>query len=122
MARAELAPKGLEEGLKKMGAVAHRLTAYRTVIPKTGSAEIRRIRARLLRGEVDFITFTSASTVSHFVKMVGLAAARKIAWKTRWASIGPVTSRAIRSFGLKPACQAKTYTVDGLIKAMRGSR
>jgi len=34
------------------------------------------------------------------------------------ASIGPITSDTIRSFGLKPTVEADTYTIDGLVDAL----
>jgi len=33
-------------------------------------------------------------------------------------SIGPVTTRALESVGLKPTVQASVYTVDGLLDAL----
>ncbi|MBI2095583.1 MAG: uroporphyrinogen-III C-methyltransferase [Candidatus Omnitrophica bacterium] len=122
LVRADIAPENLEKGLEKMGSTVRRLTAYRTEMPKTASAALQKIKSKMLRGEIDWVTFTSASTVRHFVKMVGLGAAKKIARKTRWASIGPVTSKTLRDFGLRPACQARVYTIDGLVRAMQEAR
>jgi uroporphyrinogen-III synthase len=34
------------------------------------------------------------------------------------ASIGPETSKAIRTLGLEPALEAKEHTTDGLISAL----
>jgi uroporphyrinogen III methyltransferase/synthase len=34
------------------------------------------------------------------------------------ASIGPITSDTIRSFGLKPTVEADAYTIDGLVGAL----
>jgi uroporphyrinogen-III synthase len=37
------------------------------------------------------------------------------------ASIGPETSKALSALGLKPTLEAKTHTIDGLVKALRGA-
>ncbi len=113
--RADIAPLALETGLKRLGASVTRVTAYRTRLPKRQSVEIRRA---LLAGNVDWVTFTSSSTVKHFVALFGLRRVKKMAKRTKFASIGPVTTRTLRGFGLKPACEAKAFTTDGLVAAL----
>lgn len=118
LVRALIAPPELEEGLKKMGADVTRVAAYQTRIPKGVSKELKEA---LASGSVDFVSFTSSSTVNHFVKMLGLNNAKKISKRTRFASIGPVTSRTLKSHGLKAHCQASVFTTDGLVEAIRRS-
>jgi uroporphyrinogen III methyltransferase/synthase len=43
---------------------------------------------------------------------------KKLASRCALASIGPVTSRTLRSLGLRVACQASRYTLDGLVTAI----
>ena len=111
----DAAPLLLEEDLKKLGANVTRVTAYLTKLPKSVPAETKK---ELLSGKVDFVTFTSASTVSHFIKILGLKNVKKISKYVKFASIGPVTSRTLRAYGLKPACEAKVFTVNGLVEAL----
>ncbi|OGW82505.1 MAG: uroporphyrinogen-III C-methyltransferase [Omnitrophica bacterium RIFCSPHIGHO2_02_FULL_51_18] len=118
LVRASAAPPELEQGLKKLGANVTRITGYRTKISKTRPKTIQEV---LLRGSVDFVTFTSSSTVDHFVRILRLKNVKRIAKNTRFASIGPVTSKALRSYGLNPRCQAKIFTIDGLVDAIRHS-
>lgn len=113
--RTNIAPAALEGGLKKLGAEVRRVTAYTTRFVKKAPAGLEK---ELLKGNVDIVTFTSASTADSFVRMIGLKNALKIARRTRFASIGPVTSRALKAHGLKPACQAKIFTTDGLVSAI----
>lgn len=117
--RTDIAPPALEAGLKKLGAEVTRVTAYRTRLPHSAPKEAVE---RLSKGAVDFVTFTSSSTVDHFVKILGTRRTRFIAQKTRFASIGPVTTATLKKHGLKPACQAKIFTVDGLVEAIRKCR
>jgi uroporphyrinogen III methyltransferase/synthase len=113
--RTNIAPARLEEGLRALGAEVKRITAYATRFPKKVPAPVKK---ELFRGAVDLITFTSSSTAENFVRMVGQKSARKIARRAQLASIGPVTSRTLREHGLKPACEAKTFTTDGLVEAI----
>ena len=57
------------------------------------------------------ITFASSSTVRHFFGMVP---------ETRGvcASIGPVTSAALRELGREPALEASEFTIDGLVRSI----
>ncbi len=114
--RADIAPTELEEGLSKLGAATKRVNAYLTKFPKAVPAEVKK---ELLGGGVDFVTFTSSSTVSHFVKILGLKKVKKIAKTVKFASIGPVTSGTLRSYGLRPSCEAKVFTIDGLVEAIK---
>lgn len=110
LVRAAVASREFEESLEGCGAKVARVDAYRTLLPKSVPAE--------LPDEIDAVTFTSASTVDHFVKLLGPGKVRAFAKKTLFASIGPVTSEALLKHGLRPGCEAKRYTVDGLVEAM----
>ena len=113
--RTNIAPPELEEGLKKIGAKVTRVTAYRTVLPRSVS---KVIKDEILEAPVDYMTFTSSSTVTHTIKLLGSKKLKRISKKTCFASIGPVTSKALRSHGLRSGCEAKIFTIDGLIRAI----
>jgi uroporphyrinogen-III synthase len=108
--RADIAPDGLEVALERKGWEALRVDAYRTIL---ASSLPRESRAAFRRGDVDAVTFTSASTVRGFVNALGAAkGAPKV------VCIGPVTARAARDVGLRPAAVAKPHTIEGLITAL----
>ena len=67
--RADIAPEGLEDALAAKGWTPERVDAYRTRMPRSLPAEAR---AALAGGEVDAVTFTSASTVRGFVGALGV--------------------------------------------------
>lgn len=119
LVRTSIAPPELEKGFEALGAHVTRVTGYRTRIPRSVPREAKEA---LRKGPMDFVTFTSSSTVDHFVKILGLARVKKIAKKTRFASIGPVTSETLKKHGLKPACEAKTFTIGGLVEAIKQMR
>ena len=71
---------------------------------------------RLFEGEIDYVTFTSASTADHFFQRFSVNEIRKM--KSRFVSIGPVTSQTIAHYGLKPYREAKEHTIPGLIEVL----
>jgi uroporphyrinogen III methyltransferase/synthase len=61
----------------------------------------------------DVITFTSSSTVEHFLDLrLPLPDGIKI------ASIGPITSQTLEDHGLPVDIEAKEYDIPGLVKAV----
>ncbi|MEE9200990.1 MAG: uroporphyrinogen-III C-methyltransferase [Candidatus Brocadiales bacterium] len=115
MPRADIARSFLPEELKKLGAEAVEITAYRTVLADVGD---KKLLDRLTTGEVDVVTFTSSSTVRNFVKLIGRENLTKLNGKARFASIGPITTRTANELGLKISLEAKEYTIPGLVKAV----
>lgn len=96
--------------LTKMGAIVDECIAYRTVPVKDDPTGIMERWGSL---ELDYITFTSSSTVDNF-----LALGLPIPAKCKIASIGPVTSKTIESHGLKAQVKAKSYDILGLVSAI----
>lgn len=114
--RAEKAREILPEALRARGATVDVAVIYRTVPAALDPSIVERLRA----GEVDVITFTSPSTVRHFISWVmaaGLDPALVLATSAA-ASIGPVTSEALRSRGLAVPIEAAVSTTDGLVSAI----
>ena len=111
--RAEQARDALPEGLRALGAAVDVIPVYRTVAETTDGADLA---AQLAAGRVDAVTFTSSSTVQHFVELVG----RDVAARSRYvaAVIGPVTAATARELGLPVAVEAAEYTAPGLVQAM----
>ena len=69
--------------------------------------------ARFAEEGADVITFTSSSTVEHFLDLkLPMAEGMKI------ASIGPITSRTLRERGLKVDIEAKDHSIPGLVDAI----
>jgi uroporphyrinogen-III synthase len=111
-ARADIAPDGLEDALAAKGWSPTRVDAYRTVFPKTLP---KHARAALAAGEVDAITFTSASTVRGFQQALG---ATEIAGRPKVVCIGPVTAKQAREAGMTVRAVADPHTTDGLVDAL----
>jgi uroporphyrinogen-III synthase len=109
-ARADIAPSGLEDALAAKGWSPTRVDAYRTRMPRSLPEGAR---APLQRGEVDAITFTSASTVRGFV-----GAIRVVRGDPKVVCIGPVTAREARAHGLRVSAVARPHTLEGLVVAL----
>jgi uroporphyrinogen III methyltransferase/synthase len=69
------------------------------------------------QGRVDFITFTSSSTVKHFFEIYGQAAATLLKRGTA-VSIGPITTETLRAFGVMNSIEADVYTTAGITEAL----
>jgi len=115
LARAKIARDVLPKGLKKMGAEVDVVEVYRTIKPRGGS---KRLQDLLEKGEADIITFTSSSTVNHFVELLKKENLKRCLDGRVIACIGPVAARTARSWGMKVDIQPKEYTVPALTKAI----
>ena len=115
LARARIARDVLPKGLRKMGAKVDVVEAYRTVKPKAGG---RKLRHLLAEEKIDVITFTSSSTVNHFVDLLKEENIKTALKGISIACIGPVTARTAKARGLKVAIQPREYTIPGLTRAI----
>ncbi|MBN1765740.1 MAG: uroporphyrinogen-III C-methyltransferase [Sedimentisphaerales bacterium] len=111
--RADIARRDLPEGLKNRGAEVDEIQAYRTMMDESPRDDIVRI---LEEDTIDWITFTSSSTVRNLLQLIELKLLRER--KLKIASIGPVTSATIKEAGLKVDVEAREYTITGLVKAI----
>jgi hydroxymethylbilane synthase len=99
----------LPDRLRARGASVDVLELYRAVAPP---GLTQRLREALPR--IDLVTFTSASTVRHFIEAVG----NQLPAGVRVACIGPITAGAARDAGLPIAIIAEEYTTQGLVDAV----
>jgi uroporphyrinogen III methyltransferase/synthase len=118
LARAARARDVLPDTLRAAGCVVDVVAAYETR-PATGPA-VEGLAAELAAGRLDAVTFTSGSTVDHLCDALGPRAVELLG-NARLASIGPVTTEAIRARGLRADVQAEETTVAGLIRALADS-
>ena len=112
--RAAVARETLPDQLRAQGATLDVAPAYQTICPKTNTDELIR---RIQEGSIDAVTFTSSSTVTHFMALVGSELMPQLT-KVAIACIGPVTAKTAEKAGLKVDIMAEEYTVDGLIAAL----
>lgn len=113
--RAASARGVLPEGLRARGAAVDVVAAYRTEAERDQAPDIRR---RLAAEPVDAVTFTSSSTVTHFVELLD-GDVERVVGSALVACIGPVTAATARQCGLHVAVVATEYTMPGLVAALR---
>ena len=102
--------------LAKAGAEVDDVPAYETVAADNSGLK-EKILAELEAGTLSCITFGSSSTVRNFLAAVS-AETLKAHPETKLASIGPITSAALRDAGLEPDIEPEEYTIPGLVKAV----
>jgi uroporphyrinogen-III synthase len=116
LARAKVARDVLPNELKKAGVKLDVVEAYETRVPAGAKNKLQRVFADHDR-RPDVVTFTSSSTASNFLNLVG--SERATVLREIWlASIGPVTSNTLRQAGFPPTIEAREYTMDGLVRAI----
>ncbi len=113
LARARQARDILPKGLRQMGAKVDVVIAYRTIRSDRDASVILPL---LDGGKVDVITFTSPSTVTHFLGIMGPDF--RLPSKVRIAFIGPVTAGAARNAGLAVDVVEERYASPGLVDAL----
>jgi uroporphyrinogen III methyltransferase/synthase len=107
----------LADELRKAGAHVTEVVAYRTIAQagREGEPDIYKM---LLERQIAAVTFTSPSSVRHFVSALGDEQAPDLLRTTVVASIGPVTAEAAQQLGLPSTIVPKDYTVPALVQAL----
>jgi uroporphyrinogen III methyltransferase/synthase len=111
--RADIAPREMPEALSARGALVREVTTYRTCCERLDREQVSEL---FESGTMDWITFTSSSTVRSFFSAVD--ADLILRSPARMASIGPATSQALRGLGFPPDLEADEHTVAGLVEAI----
>jgi uroporphyrinogen III methyltransferase/synthase len=113
--RADIARPILADKLREAGATVDDIPVYET---QTAAALPPALLTALDAGQVTWITFASGGTARNFVKLLGPGYIVRLSG-VKIASIGPITTAALRELGLEPTVQAETFNIGGLVKAMK---
>jgi len=120
--RGDLASDALPKRLGETGAEVFPVTAYRTVLPGDDTGDDGHggpdIYKMLLEQELEVVTFTSASSVRNFVKMLGAEPAADLLNTVVVAAIGPVTRDAATRLGIRVTIMPASYTIPALVDAI----
>jgi uroporphyrinogen III methyltransferase/synthase len=114
LARAAEAREVLPEELARRGARVDVVAAYRTV---KAAPDADGLRAMLREGKVHAVTFTSSSTVRHFLDLVGEEAGALLK-RVVVASIGPITAQTAARYGIISHIVPENYTIPALAEAL----
>lgn len=114
---ADMARPVLKEQLIAAGAHVDDVGLYRTVRPQQLPADVI---TSIENKQIDWVTFTSASTAENFYALLPESLRENFS-AMRKASIGPVTSAALRNRGYSPTVEANPHTIQGLVAAIRNT-
>ncbi|MBL8237955.1 MAG: uroporphyrinogen-III C-methyltransferase [Bryobacterales bacterium] len=95
---------------RKRGARVDIVPVYRTGVPQESMDRLAAVP------HVDWVTFTSSSTVKNFLALGGR---RLLEAGAKAVSIGPATSETLKAHGIEVALEAAEHTMDGVIAAIR---
>jgi uroporphyrinogen-III synthase len=115
--RSDRANPDLPASLRELGADVTEVVAYKTLRPSDADQEAV---ARVARGEADAVLFFSPSAVHSFVDLVGRERVKALQGRVAMASIGPVTSAALRDAGIQRIVTASEATSDAVVTALEG--
>jgi uroporphyrinogen III methyltransferase/synthase len=115
--RSEAARDVLPDGLRELGARVDAVTAYRNV---AAPVDVEALRADLVSGGIDVLTFASPSTVRRFLGHLD-PEAREAAARCVVAAIGPVTANALEKAGLPPQIVPDRSEGEALVAALADS-
>jgi uroporphyrinogen III methyltransferase / synthase len=116
--RADIGRDVIADELRRLQADVTDVVAYRTVITepdREGDPDVYRM---LLDRRIDVVTFTSASAVRNFVKVVGAEPAADLLRTTIVATIGPVTAEAAAQCHIESTIVPSQYTIPALVDAI----
>lgn len=113
--RAEVARQILPDELIKMGVDLDVVVVYKTMKPHKN---IDKVKYLLQEKKVQVITFTSSSTVTNFVEMIGKDELSKLIDGVVIANIGPITANTATKLGIKTDIMPKEYTIPALADAI----
>ncbi len=118
LCRAKIARDIIPRELRQLGTFLDVVEAYETVTPQRSRIELRAC-LRDPQRRPHLITFTSASTVQNYLALLGIRSGRSpLVEGVLNASIGPITSDALRQHQLNVDVQAAPSTIPGLIDAI----
>jgi uroporphyrinogen III methyltransferase/synthase len=111
--RSQIASNELVGMLGAGGAAVEDVAIYTAVTNKNDSDWLVE---KISRYEIDWLTFASPSSVNGFFELIDVDKVRSS--HVRIASIGPVTSKQLESYGIGVHVTAEEHTFDGLLTAI----
>jgi uroporphyrinogen III methyltransferase/synthase len=113
--RSDRANPDLPTALRELGARLTEVVAYRTLPPTDVDRE--RISG-IANGEADSVLFFSPTAVHNFADLIGKQRLSEIQHQLAIAAVGPVTSAALREYGIHRIVVAADTTTDAVIAAL----
>jgi uroporphyrinogen III methyltransferase/synthase len=112
--RAQAARDVLPDALAAAGAHVDLVACYQNLLPDISPEAIRAVMAN----PPDLLVFTSSSTVTNFVRVLGESAPQVLARATA-AALGPITARTLTAYGKSAEILPGASTIPSLLDAIR---
>jgi len=87
---------------------------YETILDDSKKEEVLEL---LKHGEIDYITFTSSSTIKNFVDIIGIKNIDKIN-NLKVISIGPITTQSANNLNVNVYKEAEVSSIEGIINSI----
>ncbi|WP_191560699.1 uroporphyrinogen-III synthase [Metabacillus idriensis] len=113
--RGNLAREILIKELRHKGYSVTDVTLYETIHNVEDGQTIERL---LKQNELDYITFTSSSTVDAFMNVMQTKDLVSLLGRVTLVSIGPITMQTLSQYGFK-GIVCETYTIDAMIDRIK---
>jgi uroporphyrinogen III methyltransferase/synthase len=105
----------LPESLRELGANVDEVILYRA---STASHTNMQLLEEVQNGQMDYITFTSSSTVNNFVKIIGAEFIENINKRVKVVCIGPITAQTAQENGFTVDVMPGQYTIEALFNSI----
>jgi uroporphyrinogen III methyltransferase/synthase len=114
--RAEKAREILPRELIRAGAEVDVVPVYRTGLAEQNGEDILQAMSN---GEIQYVTFTSSSTVENFFRLIPPEQLHSfVPDQVKLACIGPITAKTLEGYGFSAHVQPAEYTVPALAQAL----
>ncbi|MDQ0219393.1 uroporphyrinogen-III synthase [Peribacillus cavernae] len=114
--KGNLARSTIYDEIKKFSQNCEEMIIYETIFPETS---LKQLTELLQTAKINIVTFTSSSTVDHFMGAVNRIAMQKEASKPIIVCIGPITRKTAESYGLNvDVCPDHEYTTHAMIECL----
>ena len=112
--RAKKAREVVPETLQQHGAEVTVVPVYQNVKPH----DYEKVVAELESGRIDMVTFTSSSTVTNFLEMIGDENKDRLLNNVTIACIGPITAKTASKKGLNIDVQPDNFTIPAMVESI----
>ncbi|MFJ7744254.1 uroporphyrinogen-III synthase [Peribacillus sp. NPDC097295] len=113
LAKGNLARTVIAEAINEKGASCDEIIIYHTILPEESERELVQL---ILSREIDIITFTSSSTVNHFIQIIEQYELNTYIENLIIACIGPICAKTATKHGLHVAVCPDVYTTEAMVE------
>ncbi len=115
LAKGNLARTIIAEKINESGASCDEVILYETVLPEESVQKLVHV---LQASEVDVITFTSSSTIHHFMQIVEQYQLHPLLESLIIACIGPIAKKTAQQYQLKVDICPNEYTTEAMLQEL----